>query len=119
MKIALIRRSTSARSLWPSASGFTGSTVTSGLPGTIIAILWAKTSVRLSKQHRKLSRSAHCAFRPGDLTSRVQFEIRNALQPFLDCNGHLHAREIGADAAVNPEAECRMAILLAIDHDLV
>src|SRR3981189_2876233 len=116
MKIALIRRSASCRWLWASDAGFTVSTVMSGLPGTIIAILWAKTSVRLSKQHRKLSRSAHCAFRPGGLTSRVQPEIRNALQPFLGCNGHLHTREVGADAAVNPQAERGMAILLEVAH---
>src|SRR3954451_24132226 len=77
------------------------------------------SATRLSKQHRKLARPTHRSFRPPDLTGWVQPEIRDALQPFLDCHGHFHASEIGADATVNAQAKCGMAVLLAIDHDLV
>ena len=51
-------------------------------------------SARLSEQHRKLPRPAHGALGPCHLASRIEPEIRNALEPFLDRNRHFHAREV-------------------------
>src|SRR5665213_3489717 len=78
-----------------------------------------KASAGLSEQHRKLARSAHGALRPGDPSGGVEPEIRYSLQPFLDSDRHFHAREVGADAAMDAEAERSVAVFLAVDHDLV
>src|SRR3954453_9141214 len=76
-------------------------------------------SALLAEQHRKLARAAHRAFRPGDLAGGIEPEIGNPLQPFLDRHRHFHAREVGADTAVNAEPERGMAVFLAVDHHLV
>src|SRR3954470_1421199 len=78
-----------------------------------------KRSALLAEQHRQLARAAHRALRPGDPAGGIEFEVRNPLQPFLDRDRHFQAREVGADAAVNAEPERSMAVLLAIDQDLV
>src|SRR5215218_9987974 len=78
-----------------------------------------KRSALLAEQHRELARAAHRAFRPGDLAGGIEFEVRNPLQPFLDRDRHLHAREIRTDAAVNAEPERGVAVFLAVDQHLV
>ena len=65
----------------------------------------------------KPARAAHGAFGPRHLA--VEAELGNALQQLLHGHRHLHAREVGADAAVDAEAEGGMPVLLAVDDDLV
>jgi len=76
-------------------------------------------SVYIVEEDWQPSRPAHGALRPRDAAGRVETEIGNTLQPFLDRNCHLHAREIRAGAAVDAKAEGGMAIFLAINHNLV
>jgi len=51
-------------------------------------------SAGFPEQHGKLPWPAHRAFRPCDFAGRVELEIRNTLEPFLDRDGHFHARKI-------------------------
>src|SRR5690349_9304213 len=74
-------------------------------------------SVLRRELDRELARSAHGAFRPYDITG--QRKARNALQPFLHRHGDFQAGEVRADTAVDPEAESRMPVLLAVDDHLV
>src|SRR5260221_4413544 len=76
-------------------------------------------SARLAEQERKLARPAHSALRPFHRSFRIETEVGDALQPFLDRDRHLHPREVGADAAVNADAQGCVTVLLAFDHDLV
>jgi hypothetical protein len=43
--------------------------------------------------------------RPGHDRVERQLELRKHCQPFLQCYGDFHARQVGADAAVNAQAE--------------
>src|SRR5450432_3890354 len=79
----------------------------------------AKRSDRLFEQERELPRAPDGSFGPGDLAGGVEAEIRDPLQPFLDRDRHFHPREVGADTTVDAEAERGVAVLLAVDHDLV
>src|SRR5438270_11812702 len=69
-----------------------------------------------AEQHRQLARPAYRAFRPRHGRRRIEVEVRDALEPLLQRDLDLHAREIRADAAVNAEAEGGVAVLLAVDH---
>ena len=54
--------------------------------------------------------------RPGDRGRVGQRELGEVLEPHLQ--RHLHAGEVRADATVDAEAEGRVAVHLAVDHDL-
>src|SRR5712671_4049768 len=84
-----------------------------------LSFIARKRSVCIAEEDQQPSRPAHGTLRPNDAASRVETEIGNTLQPFLDRNRHFHAREIRADAAVDAKAEGGMAIFLAINQNLV
>ena len=58
-----------------------------------------------TEQQRQLTRSAYGAFGPRHRRSRVETEFGNAREPFRECYSDYHARQIGADAAMDAEAE--------------
>src|SRR5947209_1642828 len=51
------------------------------------------------------ARAAHGAFRPRHRRIGVEAEIGDVREPFLERDPDLHARQVGADAAVDAEAE--------------
>src|ERR1043166_3030259 len=60
----------------------------------------------MSGEHdRQLARTAHRALRPGHPGAGREAEFGNALEPFLQRDGDLHARQIRPDAAAEAEAE--------------
>jgi hypothetical protein len=63
--------------------------------------------------------SAHLSAGPFHFVLRIEGEIRNAFQPFLDRNLRLQSAEVRTDAAVNAKSEGDVAIFPAIDHNLV
>ncbi|MGY4607560.1 hypothetical protein ACVW16_005972 [Bradyrhizobium sp. USDA 4474] len=78
-----------------------------------------KAYIAFTQQKWQLAGASHGTLRPGHRACRIKPEIRDPLQPFLQRDLHLHPREVGTDAAVDAEAEGGMAVLAAIDHDLV
>src|SRR5947209_4628241 len=114
MKIALIRRSASATSKC-SEAGLIACSVTSGLP----AIRWSGSLHRLSEQKWQLAGPPYRTLRPSHGACRIEPEVRNPLQPFLQSDLHLHPRQVGTDAAMDPKAEGGVAVLAPIDHNLV
>ena len=58
-----------------------------------------------TEQQRQLTRSAYGVFGPRHRRSRVETEFGNAREPFRECYSDYHARQIGADAAMDAEAE--------------
>src|SRR5579863_4395669 len=61
-------------------------------------------ALRFPEQDGKLPWTPHRPLRPRRRAGRIEPEIGNASEPFLDCDRHFHAREVRADAAVDPEA---------------
>src|SRR5215469_11395144 len=78
---------------------------------------WLILTPSSSELDRQLARPAHGALRPCHLAGET--ELGNALQQLLHGYGHLHARQVRADAAMDAEAEGRMSVLLAVDDHFV
>ena len=71
------------------------------------------------KAHSNASRAAHQPARPVEFRSYLQLEFGDPPQPFLDCDGEFHTRQIRANAAMDAEPEGRVAILLPVENHFI
>jgi len=65
------------------------------------------------------TRSADLAGGPGHGRRVGQAELRDPLQPDLEGDPEFHARQVGAEAAVDAEAERGVPVDLTVDDDLI
>jgi len=66
-----------------------------------------------------VARPAHLTANPCDGGGVHQLELRDDGQELLDRDLHLHAREVGTEAAVDAGTECDVRVHGAVDHILV
>ena len=62
------------------------------------------------EEHRQGAGTADLPVRPDGLAVRVEFEVRERTEPFLQTDRHLEAGKVRADAAVDPEPEAGVPV---------
>jgi hypothetical protein len=74
----------------------------------------------LADGDRNLPRPSHSPCSPlyiRNIRTFLQHEIGEFAKQLLDSDAYFHARQIGADAAMDTEIKCGVAVLGPIEHD--